>query len=231
MSLILFNNLTEKDKSGALEKLICHSTPNRDFFLMTMLAILMATFGLLLNNVAVVIGSMLIAPILYPILSLSLGIVIADGKLISRSVYTLVKAVTFGIAAAAVISVFFGSLSSEQSYGLIMAMEPSLVYAIVAMIASLAASFALVKPQLSETLPGVAISISLIPPLGAVGVGLASLDWLMIRNAFLLFIVNIAGMVFASMIVFSLMNLYLKRKVILKAVKKEDGKMEKEKNI
>ncbi|MCD6150000.1 TIGR00341 family protein [bacterium] len=223
MALVLFNNLSEKDKSNAIENLITESTPRQDFFLMVILSVLMATFGILINNTAVIIGSMLIAPILYPILSLSLGIVMADFKLISRSFYTLLKSMVFGIAAAALIALFFA-----QGYETSL-VEPSLIYVMIAIIAGLAASFALIKPQLSETLPGIAISVTLIPPLAATGIGIAKFDWNLISNSFVLFMVNAIGIIFASMIVFSLMHLYIKRVEARKAIKKEEKAVKQEK--
>jgi len=229
MPLILFNNLTEKDKSAAVEKLICDSTPRTDFFLMMILSILMATFGMLIDNVAVVIGSMLVAPILSPVLSLSMGVVMSDTKLMSRSFYTIVKSMTFGISAAALVTLFFGSAQGDFMPGLIYHIQPSLIYASIGIVAGLAASFALVKPHLSETLPGVAISVALIPPLAGVGIGIAWLDWNIISNSFLLFLLNVSGIIFASMIIFSLMNLYISRKVAREAVEKEEKIIEKEK--
>lgn len=224
----LFSGLTEKDKSKAVEKLISDSTPDRDFFLMIILSILMATFGLLLNNMAVVIGSTLIAPILYSILSLSLGIVMADFKLILRSVYTILKTIAFGVGGAAIATLVF-SFSEEEKYSrIITSVEPSFLYIAVAIIAGFAASFALVKPGLNETLPGVAISVALIPPLAAAGIGIAKLDGSIISNSLILFILNIIGIVFASMVNFSLMKFYLERKVAEKTVKKEEARMEKE---
>jgi uncharacterized hydrophobic protein (TIGR00271 family) len=223
MALVLFNNLTEKDKSNAIENLIAESTPRQDFFLMVILSVLMATFGLLIGNTAVVIGSMLIAPILYPILSLSLGIVIADFKLISRSFYTLLKSVIFGVAAAALTALFF-----SPGYEITLT-SPSLIYVMIAIIAGLAASFALIKPQLSETLPGVAISVTLIPPLAATGIGVAKFDWNIISDSFVLFLVNAIGIIFASMIVFSLMHLYIRRAEARKAIKKEENAVKREK--
>lgn len=229
MPPILFNNLTESDKSKAIEKLICDSAPRADFFLMTLLSILMATFGLLINSVAVVIGSMLVAPLLSPILSLSMGVVMADFKLISRSFYTILKSMAFGIAAAAIITLFFSSRLEEAGQALVYNMEPSLIYAAIGIVAGLAASFALVKPQLSETLPGVAVSVALIPPLATVGIGIANFNWNIISNAFMLFVVNIIGIALASIVIFSLMNLYLKRRVAREAIEKEDKIIEKEK--
>ena len=222
MTLVLFNNLTEKDKSDAIENLIAESTPRQDFFLMMVLSVLMATFGLLINNTAVIIGSMLIAPILYPILSLSLGIVMADFKLISRSFYTLLKSMVFGIAAAAVIALFF---SQDCEVSLV---EPSLIYVMIAIVAGMAASFALIKPHLSETLPGIAISVMLIPPLASTGIGIAKFDWNTISNSFVLFLINTIGIIFASMIVFSLMHLYIRRMEARKAIKKEEKAVERE---
>lgn len=222
MALVLFNNLTEKDKSNAIENLIVESTPRQDFFLMVILSVVMAAFGLLINNMAVIIGSMLIAPILYPILSLSLGVVIADFKLISRSFYTLIKSVVFGIAAAALIALFFA-----QDYEMYF-VEPSLISVMIAIVAGLAASFALIKPQLSETLPGVAISVTLIPPLAATGIGIAKFDWNIISDSFVLFLANAIGIIFASMIVFSLMHLYIRRVEARKAIKKEEKAVKQE---
>lgn len=221
MVFVLFNRLTEKDKSSAIKKLIADSTPDQDFFLMVILSILMATFGLLIDSTAVIIGSMLIAPILSPILGLSLGVVIADHKLISRSFYTVLKSLAYGIAGAAIVTLLFNSNYVENSE-ILARTEPSMIYAAIAVVAGLAASFALVMPEISPSLPGVAISVALIPPIAVTGIGVARFDWHIISNSFLLFAINAAGIVFASMVIFSLMNLYVKRKVVANAVEKED---------
>ena len=227
--LILFNNLTEKDKTKAVERLISGSTPSQDFFFMIILSILTATFGLLLNNVAVIIGSMLIAPILYPILSLSLGVIMSDFKLISRSFYTILKSSIFGIGAATLVTLLFSSQFTEVTSEIVSRVEPSLAYAIIAVIAGFAGSFALVKPQLNETLPGIAISVALIPPLAVTGIGIANFNWTIISGSLLLFLVNAIGVMFASMITFSLMNFYVKRAQAEKNVEEEDEKIEKQK--
>ncbi len=229
MPLRLFNNLKERDKSESIKDLIADSSPRQDFFLMVILSILMATFGLLVNDVAVIIGSMLVAPILSPVLSLSLGIVIADYRLISRSFYTILKSIVFGISAAAIVTWLFNS-NYHETASIVARTEPSLVYAAIAFIAGLAASFARIKPQLSDTLPGVAISVALIPPVAVTGIGVARFNWHIISNSFLLFLLNTMGIVFASMIVFSLMNLYIKKKVIDRAIKREEKALEAERN-
>ena len=222
MFLSVFNNLSEKDKSNAVENLIENSTPSKDFFLMIILSILMATFGLLINSSAVIIGSMLIAPMLYPVLSLALGITLSDPKLIYRSFYTVIKSLVFGISGAAIIAVFFSNNEYDITNEIVARIQPSLAYAGIAVIAGLAASFAVVKPKISDSFPGIAISVALIPPLAVTGIGIARFDWGIISGSFVLFLINIAGIVFSSMIVFSLMNLYLKRKVAETTIAKED---------
>lgn len=230
MKINIFNNLTEKEKSDAVESLIKNSTPHQDFFLMTIFSVLMATFGLLLNSAAVVIGSMLIAPILFPILSLSLGIVMSDPKLISRALFTILKSVGMGIISAIIITLFLSGQDSILTSEIIARTHPSLLYAAVAIIAGLAVSFALIKPQLNETLPGIAVSVAIIPPVAVIGIGIAKFNWPIISGSFLLLLINILGIIFASMLIFSLMNLYVKRKIAQEVVKKEEKKLEQQNN-
>lgn len=222
-----FRNVSEEQKSKAIKKLIADSTPNYDFFLMVGLSVLMATFGLLINSVAIVIGSMLIAPILYPVLSLSLGMVMSDHKLISRSLFTIAKFVAVSIAVAFTATLFFSSRYDDATIEILTRTDPSLLYFVVSLVSGIAISFALVRPQLSEALPGVAVSVALIPPLSVIGIGLAKFDWSIISGSTILFMMNVIGIVFASMVSFSMLNLYVKRKVPYTAIKKEEVRVEK----
>jgi uncharacterized hydrophobic protein (TIGR00271 family) len=228
MAFTLFNNLSEKDKSDAVKGLINDSSPRQDFFLMIILSILMATFGLLINNITVIIGSMLIAPMLYPIMSLALGVVMSDGKLLTRSLITILKSTLFGLAAATIVTLLADPLTDFHSQEIIKNTRPSLAYAAIAIVAGLAASFALIKPQMNESMPGIAISVALIPPLAVTGIGLARLDRAVMSNGAILFIINIIGIAFAGIIIFSLMNLYVKKNIAQKAIKEDEKEIEKE---
>lgn len=221
----LFNGLTENDKSEAIRDLIHDSTPRPAFFLLIGLSVLMATFGLAINNSAVVIGSMLLAPILSPILSLSLGVVMADGILLMRSAKTIFFSVLLGTALSFIATIFLSSPFQEE---VLSRSEPSLAYLLIAFVAGFAVAFARVKPDMNETIPGIAISVALIPPLAVIGMGLARLNWSVASGALLLFLTNIVGIVFATMIVFSLMSFYVKRGVAGAAMTKEDRELKKE---
>ncbi len=229
MIITVLNNLTETDKSRAIEKLIQNSTPHQDFFMMVIFSVLMATFGLLIDSSAVIIGSMLIAPILYPVLSLSLGVVMSDYRLISRSFNTILRSVVFGVAASAVVTLLFSKMGSGTGFEIIARTKPSLMYAAIAVIAGMAASFALIKPRLNDTLPGIAISVALIPPVAVIGIGIAKWDWGIMSSALVLLLINVLGIVFASMLVFSLLNLYVKRTVAREVIEEEDKKLKTDK--
>jgi len=220
-------HLSDADKEKAIQSLIANSSPRQDFFLMMSLSIVMATFGLLINSGAIIIGSMLIAPLLYPLLSLSLGIVITDPKLILRSIYTIIKASAIAVVIAAIVTLLF-TPNYKPTVEIIARTHPTLEYLLIAIVAGLAASFSLIKPELNERFAGVAISVALIPPLAVNGIGIAWVNWEVLRQSLLLYIINVIGVVFSSLVVFSLMNLHRQRKVTQKAVKKEEQIIKKE---
>jgi uncharacterized hydrophobic protein (TIGR00271 family) len=111
---------------------------------------------------------------------------------------------------------------------LLRAAAPSTLYFIVAFISGFAATYALVHDNLNEMLPGVAISVSLVPPLAVVGIGLGMLNAQLAIGAFTLFVLNVAGIAFASMIAFSLMDLHSTRKVADSAIRQENKRLEQE---
>lgn len=227
----LFHNVSDEEKDLAIEAIIQHATPRHDFFLMLVLAISMGAFGILLGSTVILVASMLIAPLLYPLLSLALGIIVADEKLIFRSLVTIAKSIAFGLAAGLVIGFFFSTHTlSEVSLG-VAGIPFSPIYAIIATIAGFAAAFAMTKPHLNETLPGVAISVSLVPPLAAAGIALSIFDWQVFSSALMLFFVNVIGIIFSAMIVFALLRFSIKRTVTREAVKVEEQVIKEEKEI
>ncbi len=223
-----FRAMEDKDKAAVVRKLMQSSTPNFDFFYITSLAVLMATLGLLLDSASIVIGSMLIAPVLYPILGVALGLVMSNPEVIGRSIFTLGKSFAIGIGLAALATVLF-SEGSVETFEVLSRTEPSLLHFLVAVAAGAAVSFALGQPEWSETLPGIAISVALIPPLAVIGVGIADWNLAIVTGSTVMLLMNLAGIIFAAMITFSLMNLYEKQHIAESTIKKEEEKIEAEK--
>jgi uncharacterized hydrophobic protein (TIGR00271 family) len=223
----LFKTTSNEHKEAAVKKLIENSFPSADFYLMVVLSVAMASFGLIMDSAAIIIGSMLIAPVLYPILSTAMGFIIFNDTLTLKSAKTLIKSMVVAIATAFVIGLIFGDAEFVRNAAEIQTRTSiGINHILVAIVAGLASAFALVKPKMSETLPGIAISVSLVPPLAVTGVGLAIFDLGIAKGSFSLFIVNVIGVLIASALVFSLMNFYTVRKGATKAIVEEEAEAE-----
>jgi uncharacterized hydrophobic protein (TIGR00271 family) len=225
---LLFSDINEKNKTHAIDSLIKDSSPKPSFFFLIVMSVLMASFGLLIDNAAVIIGSMLIAPILSPILSIALGITLGDNKLITRSGKTIIKSLAYSIGLSAITTwLLWGVIKGDElmnSYNaeILSRTEPNIVYLFIAIIAGLATAYARVKPELNESLAGTAIAVALVPPIATIGIGVATLNLTIISGALSMFILNAIGIVVAAMVMFSLMNIYSKKKVVQKSIKEAE---------
>lgn len=217
-------------KITAVEKLVEQSTPRPDFFLFVFLSTAMATLGILISSVPVIIGSMLIAPMLYPILAMGMGLSISDQQLTRRSFYTFSQAVVVAVASSLFVSLFFTNIENLRFVEIIIRTDVALADVGIAIIAGVAASFALVKKTLNESFPGVAISAALVPPLAIVGIGVIRLDWELIRQSVLLFAISSVGIVLTSLFVFALFNFHNKKSLVHETIKEEDKEVAKGKN-
>lgn len=224
-----FAVISKEDKANAVRTLVEESTPDFDFFFMITLSVLMATFGLLAGSETVVVGSMLIAPLLYPVLGVSLGVSMSNQHIIQRDLTTLFKAAVIAVAAA-VAATFLFSFSTVSGMNDIIAArtEPSLLFLGVGVFAGLAVSYALVRPRLSTALPGVAVSVALIPPLAVAGIGLVWLNLAIVAGALVMFLVNVLGIVAASVVSFSLMDVHGEQQHAEHVIVKEEKRVEKE---
>lgn len=222
-----FRAIEEKDKAAVVRKLMQSSTLNFDFLYLTGLSVLMATFGMLVDSPSIVIGSMLIAPLLYPVLGVALGLVMSNNEVLTRSLLTLSKAVVVGLVLSIGGTFLFGDgLVTEE---ILLRTEPSIIHFLVAFVAGAAVAFALAQPEWSETLPGIAISVALIPPLAVVGIGIAmGFDMAIITGSLEMLMVNLFGIIFAAMVSFSLMNLYEKQNIAESTIKRADEEHQKE---
>jgi len=232
---LLFKDIKESDKNIAINSLINESTPKPSFFFLVALSVIMATCGLLINNASVIIGSMLIAPILSPILAAALGISIADNNLIHRSIRTLGKSALYSIILSALTTLVLwqfavgseGAFATAFNPETLSRTQPTVVYLFIAIIAGLTTAFARMKPELNETLPGTAIAIALVPPLATIGIGVATLNLSVISGALSMFVLNSMGIILAALVIFSLMDIRKKKKTVERAQEKADQEQEK----
>jgi len=217
--------VSNEEKIIAVEKLVAQSTPRPDFFLFIFLSTAMATLGILISSVPVIIGSMLIAPMLYPILAIGMGLSISDPKLTKRSFYTFTQAVIVALVSSFFVSIFFTNVEQLKYIEIIIRTNVALADVGIAVIAGVAASFALIKKTLNESLPGVAISAALVPPLAVVGIGIIRLDWELIRQSVVLFVISSVGIILTSLFVFALFNFHNKKSLVHEVIKEEDKEL------
>jgi uncharacterized hydrophobic protein (TIGR00271 family) len=182
------------------DSLLDEAKPGNSFKVLTLGACVIATFGLLSNSTAVIIGAMLIAPLMLPIRGLSFGILEADKRLIRTSL----RAIAIGTVGAIVVSMLLGMAVNLSDYGSEVwgRTRPTLLDLGIAITAGALAGFAKIEAKLSSSLAGTAIAVALMPPLCVVGLWLAQLQWQTAWGAMLLYITNLLGITLSCMLVF-----------------------------
>lgn len=206
--------VSDKDRIHAISTTLEESEPSASYYLMLVLSVTMATIGLFLDQVTIVIGSMLIAPVISPVVCFSLGVTLADFSILKKSLRTVGVSTLIAFLTGTTITLFIDPLRFPINNEILSRTEPGMLYFLVAFVAGVAAAFAKAKENLSTTLPGVAISTALVPPLAVVGIGIGRWDWMILSNSFLLFLANVFGIALAAIIVFSLLDLHKKKSVV-----------------
>lgn len=224
-----FRAISDNEKASLVRRLMQNSTPDFDYFYLVALSVAMATMGLVLDSAAIVIGSMLIAPLMYPILGTALGTVMVNYVVLGRSLWTLIKSLLVGLVIAVLSAALVVNESVYASSEIMQRIEPTFVHFLVALVAGAAVAYVLARPEWSDTLPGVAIAVALIPPLATSGIGIAVGDISIIFGAFGLLVMNLIGIGLAATIVFALMNVYEQQNVAVSTIRKETEKGEEEK--
>ncbi len=190
-------------------------TPDFDFFLLVVLSAVIATLGLLTNSAAVIIGAMLVAPLMSPIIGIGLASLTGDARLFRDSGVALVRGALLAILMAVFLAwgnryLPFVTLQ-ELPAEVLSRTRPSPIDLTIALAGGMAAAFALAMPSISAALPGVAIATALMPPLCTVGIGIAMGRWDVAGGALLLFLTNAVTIAFAGMLVFFALGFAPKR--------------------
>jgi uncharacterized hydrophobic protein (TIGR00271 family) len=156
-----------------------------------------ATFGLLQNSAAVIIGAMIIARLMMPIQGVTFGVLNVDFRLIRRAVATLLA----GAGVSVLIGYVLGIVFSYVELGDVAAAftSPTLLDLGIAIFAGSIAGFAKLRRDLVASVAGTAIATSLMPPLCVVGLELARGHGSLAGAALLLFVTNVLGITLACM--------------------------------
>jgi uncharacterized hydrophobic protein (TIGR00271 family) len=174
--------------------------PSVDFFVLIALAATIAILGLLQNSAAVIIGAMLVAPLMSPILAMAMAIV--QGNL--RLLLVAAEATAKGIALAIIVGIAVTIISplNNPANEIMARTEPNLLDLMVALASGAAAGYAISRKEVAAALPGVAIAAALVPPLCVIGYGIGVSDLSIATGSSLLFATNLIAIILAAAVVF-----------------------------
>lgn len=176
------------------------SVPSMSFYLLLGLSGIISTLGLLADSVAIIIGAMIIAPLMGPIIGMAYAMTMGNRRLLRRSSLTLSIGVILTIFLSWLTCVTIGLKSGNPE--IFSRANPSLIDLGVALSAGAAGAFANSRRRIADALPGVAIAVALVPPLSVVGIGLAWGENRIFIGSLLLFITNLISIIFSGGLVF-----------------------------
>lgn len=170
------------------------------FAVLLFLSTVIAAYGVIADSTATVIGAMIIAPLMIPIMATAAGLVMGDMQRAGRSVLIVLAGVVGTIGVAWFIGFFLSTsvISYTTNTQITGRISPSLTDLMIALACGAAGAFAMSRSDVADSLPGVAISISLVPPLCVVGLGLSGGEWSVAWGAMLLFLTNFLSILLAG---------------------------------
>jgi len=174
------------------------------YLTLMILSTLLATTGLFASSSPVIIGAMILAPLMTPIISLSMGVIRANEILIKHSTKTLFLGVFVALLVSSLFTFFIPleQITSEMQSRV----NPNLLDLLVAIFSGIAGAYATSKEEVAKSLAGVAIAVALVPPLSVTGIGLGLGNIEVIYGSFLLFITNLVGITLSAALTFLILG-------------------------
>ena len=172
-----------------------------DFFVLTIFSAIIITLGLIVNSSAVVIGGMLLAPLVWPVLALSLAIIKGRSGLLQSSVATLFRSTVVIL----LISFVLGFISPEYALKgseFISRTSPTIFELFIALAAGFVGAFVITYPKIGAAIAGVVVAAALVPPIAVMGLSVSHGNLEMAGGAFILYLSNLIAVTFSASILF-----------------------------
>ncbi|WP_201566957.1 DUF389 domain-containing protein [Psychrobacter sp. JCM 18900] len=176
-----------------------NALPSKMYFIMNILSAIIASYGLVTNSAAVVIGAMLVAMMLGPITGIALAIIDHRMPLLRKSLFTVI----IGVSLVVLVGFIVGWLHKDQplTAEILSRTQPTSMDLMIALAGGTAGAYAMVSPHLSVAVVGVAVATALVPPLAASGILLANGEMQLGLGALLLAATNILAIQFTNALV------------------------------
>ncbi len=203
--------MTPSEQTDVIRQASELSQPGINFTVLMLLSSLLASFGLLQNSAAVIIGAMLVAPLMSPLMSFSIALTQGNLRVMRAAFGTALAGILIGLGVAVV----GGSVMPlDVATGEMLARgEPSLLDMGVALASGAVGAYAMARKDIPSALAGVAIAAALVPPLCTIGLALAFGELALASGATLLFLTNIVSISLAGAGVFAWLGLRPRRNV------------------
>ncbi len=174
-----------------------------DFFVLTAFSAIIITLGLVINSSAVIIGGMLLAPLVWPILALSLAIIKGKSDLLECSILTLLKS-TFVIFFIAFVLGFISPTYALKGSEFLARTSPTIFELLIALAAGFVGAFVIAYPKIGAAIAGVVVAAALVPPAAVMGVSVARGNLNLAGGAFILYLSNLTAVTFSASVLFLL---------------------------
>ena len=195
--------LEKESRVKLVDRLQEGSSFNFDFASLISLSTIIAAFGLLDDSAAVVIGAMLVAPLMTPLVGIGFALIQGNERLMKTALRAVVLGFAVAFLIAAVIGVLTNVLTSMPVSGEMAARDtPAMLDLLVALFSGVAAAYAMSRPNLLSALPGVAIAAALVPPIATAGMAMTMGNLELGGGALLLFFTNIVAIVLGTAVTF-----------------------------
>jgi uncharacterized hydrophobic protein (TIGR00271 family) len=195
--------ISSKSLRNSYEMLRSRSELDFDYVFLIVLASIICFFGFKMNSPAVIIGSMVISPLLYSLVSAVSSVFYLDFKTLLKKLFSLTVTLLLMIFVSFIFGrIFEFPVSTEVTDRLL---TSNTDYFMVALFSGIAGTFAFYWPGILETVTGIAISVALIPPVVLMGIGLATADVYIVNASAAIILINLLGIFLgASQVIFSL---------------------------
>ena len=177
---------------------------NSLYITLMLLSTLLASLGLYADSSAVVIGAMLLAPLMSPIISSSMGLLRGEDLLFYQSLKKLGLGIALALLASFILTLFMPQV--DLSGEIRARINPNLIDLAIAIFSGIAAAYTKAHKELLNNLAGVAIAVALVPPLASAGIGLGRGESYVFEGALLLFVTNLVGIMVAATMTFQFLG-------------------------
>ena len=202
-----FPTLERSERKELVGRIAIGADGGVDFIVMMLLAATLASLGLLQGSTAVVIGAMLVAPLMGPLVAAGLALAQGNLSLFRSALMVCGTGILLGLGT----SLFFGVINPgfEASMEIEARGNPDVLDLGIAFASGMVAAYAMGRPNVSGTLAGVAIAAALLPPLAVVGIGLTNDELIIAGNAAILFSTNLVAIVLGAAMIFRLLGMHV----------------------